>query len=64
MRRAQACFNANEVEVQPFSTDFMASQPPFTIDQYIIPNSGAFRAWEILFKEWAGLASYWLRGYV
>ena len=64
MRRAKACFNANEMEVLAFSTSFESSPPPYTLDYYLIPDIAPLQNWQRLFKEWAGMLAYWVKGYI
>lgn len=64
MRRSLACYRKVGMDVQPFSTDFYASQRPFFISTLFLPTIHGFIVWEKLLKEWSGLAAYKLAGYV
>ena len=64
MRRSRACFKKAGVEVECFSTDFYTHPRYFTPDVLFVPNSEALVIWHKLFKEWAGMAAYWVAGYI
>lgn len=59
LRRAQACFGKENLDVEVFSTDF------YSIDQtsYLIPSEKALVEWSILFREMLGYLSYKILGY-
>ena len=65
MRRAEACFRKEGIEVDIFPTDPRA-QPFRLLDPYqtIIPTAMGFTEWESLAKEWAGFVVYRMRGYL
>jgi len=60
MRRAQACFQYENVIADSFSTDF------YSVDQtsVIIPSPKVLMWWHILFKEWIGMIAYKILGYI
>jgi uncharacterized SAM-binding protein YcdF (DUF218 family) len=64
MRRSVACFEKEGFTVMPFSTDFYSHPRYFTPDSLIIPQTGAIQNWHKLFKEWVGIAMYWLTGHI
>lgn len=64
MRRARACFKKAAFETDTFSADFYSHPRYFTPDALIIPNAESINIWKKLFKEWTGIAAYWVSGYV
>lgn len=63
MRRSTACFEKAGIPVTPFSVDFYSSSEDFKIDA-LIPSVEALLAWHILFKEWFGIITYKIMGYI
>jgi uncharacterized SAM-binding protein YcdF (DUF218 family) len=63
MRRAQACFSKQGINVIAFPVDFKTSNPEFTISAFI-PSSEPLQNWRMLIKEWIGLISYKVAGYI
>ncbi len=59
LRRAKACFEKENLNIEVFSTDF------YSIDQtsYFIPSEKALVEWSILFREILGYFSYKILGY-
>ncbi len=64
MPRAKRCFNKVGLKTTPFSVDQKAGPRKFVFDHLFIPSIESLRAWNILTKEWAGLISYKLAGYI
>lgn len=64
MRRSRACFKKAEFETDTFSADFYSHPRYFTPDALIIPSAESINLWQKLFKEWTGIAAYWVAGYV
>lgn len=62
--RAIGCFNKAGLQVVPFATDFYSFDPPYTLDHYLVPSPEAMHAWHKLMKEWLGLLTYKVMGYV
>ena len=64
-RRAKACFDKVDLNVNKFSCDFNTGRgDEFNIFGAIMPSAGAINQWEILLKEWAGMIAYKLKGYI
>jgi uncharacterized SAM-binding protein YcdF (DUF218 family) len=63
MRRALGCFEIEGIKVDIHPTDRLYDDPPFTPDDFIIPNTGNIRKWETLMHEIAGVIMYKIRGY-
>jgi uncharacterized SAM-binding protein YcdF (DUF218 family) len=64
MRRSMACFRRAGVDVDAFSTDFYTHPRYFTPDALVVPKPEAIMIWHKLFKEWMGMAAYWMAGYI
>lgn len=62
--RALACFEKQGITADPFSTDFYSFDPPYAPEHFMIPDSEAIFAWSRLLKEWFGLLSYKIMGYL
>lgn len=64
MPRSKACFKKANWDCDVFSTDIRFHQREFTPDVLFIPKADALNVWNTLFKEWVGMAAYWVSGYV
>lgn len=64
IRRSKACFEKQEWNVDVFSTDFISHKRKFTPDALIIPSVGALTNWHILTREWTGMVTYKLVGFI
>ncbi|MEQ8584368.1 MAG: YdcF family protein [Marinoscillum sp.] len=63
MARALRCFKKQGILVIPFAVDFRGQQGdwnPF----WILPSYASLEDWNILIKEWVGLLTYRLTGYI
>lgn len=63
MRRALGCFARVGINIDIHPTDRLYEEPPFTPDDFIIPNTNNIIRWEILMHEIAGIIMYKIRGY-
>ena len=64
-RRAKACFDKVNLETLSYSCDFHTDRSgEFNFSALILPSSNALHQWEILLKEWTGLAAYKIMGYI
>ena len=64
MRRSMACFEKAGVAVQPFSTDFYSTDTAYRFEHFVIPYAEAIATWGKLLKEWFGIITYKLMGYI
>jgi len=64
MRRSAACFAKVGWKVDCFSVDFLSHKRVYTPDALFIPKIEAIGNWQVLIKEWIGMISYKLAGYV
>lgn len=64
MKRSSLCLTKQGVEFDEFPTDFYTSRPSLNFDDVFIPKAESLKKWETLFKEWVGLATYKVMGYI
>jgi len=64
MRRAKMCFDKQDVETETFSTAFISYDPKHMDLLDILPNPLAMYHWKRLIKEWFGILSYKVMGYI
>ncbi len=64
MRRARACFEKEELEIDTFSAGFNTEDRQLTPDVLFVPNVKALDNWTTLTKEWLGYVMYWIVGYI
>ena len=64
MPRALKCFQKQKVNFDTFPTDYYSRPLTFSLPQLLIPQHASLTLWAILHKEWIGLLSYRLMGYV
>jgi len=59
------CFRKAGIAADPFSCDFYADRSgEFNLSSLLVPSSAAIGAWEILLKEWVGIAADMAAGYI
>jgi uncharacterized SAM-binding protein YcdF (DUF218 family) len=63
MRRSLACFEKEGLSVTPFSVDFKTEERKYTPD-FFLPSVEALEGWNTLFKEWFGMLTYKISGYI
>lgn len=64
MKRARAVFEKQGFNVIPLGADPLYPNSPITPANVILPSAGIFNSWELILKEWVGIAVYRLRGYL
>lgn len=64
MRRSEACFKKAGFTLDTFSADYYTHPRYFTLDAFLIPRADSINLWQKMFKEWTGIAAYWMAGYV
>ena len=64
MRRSRACFKKAGLDMDTFSVDFLSNERVFTPDVLIIPKVESIFTWQVLTKEWVGMLSYKVAGYI
>ena len=64
MPRAKRCFDKVGIITTPYSVDQQAGPRKYLLDHLLIPNVDSLRRWQTLIKEWLGLTTYWIMGYI
>ncbi|MEX2596821.1 MAG: YdcF family protein [Salibacteraceae bacterium] len=64
MRRAQACFEHQGINIIPYVSEPRTGERIFTLDHLLLPRAENFMSWNILIHEWVGYFSYKLNGYI
>lgn len=64
MRRSEACFKKVGFTIDTFSADYYTHPRYFTLDTLLVPRADCITLWQKMFKEWTGIAAYWMAGYV
>lgn len=65
MRRAQGCFEKQGIEVGIFTTNQVtAGKRHYYWDEYFVPRFDNFIYWFGLIKEWVGVLTYKIMGYL
>lgn len=61
--RAGRAFKKAGVTFTPYPTDILSNNFKATPSQLILPSVGSLNTWQMLIKEWVGLAAYKVLGY-
>jgi uncharacterized SAM-binding protein YcdF (DUF218 family) len=64
MRRSAGCFKKEGWNMDCFSTDFVSHPRKYSIDVLLLPSTEALGKWQVMIREWVGIVSYKLAGYV
>ncbi|OEJ99988.1 YdcF family protein [Roseivirga misakiensis] len=64
MKRAKLCLEKQGVTFDIFPAGFHTMRPTTKIDDLFFPRAEAIMNWELMVKEWVGLATYKLMGYI
>ena len=64
MRRAQACFEKTDLDLDYYRVDFQIDDDDYDLASFIIPSTGAFYTWNMLIKEWLGYLVYWFKNFL
>lgn len=64
MRRSRACFYKVGLHVDTFTVDFLSFKRIYTPDVLFVPSVESIFNWQVLLKEWAGMAAYKVAGYI
>jgi len=64
MKRASLCLEKQNIEFDQFPAGFRTDRSTMNFDDVFIPRATAITKWEDLFKEWVGIATYKLMGYL
>ncbi|UXP31070.1 YdcF family protein [Reichenbachiella agarivorans] len=63
-KRAASCFEKTGMPVDIFPTDYYGGPLQATPDDLLIPKLYSLQLWSILIKEWVGLVTYKIVGYI
>jgi uncharacterized SAM-binding protein YcdF (DUF218 family) len=61
-RRARFAFEREGFQVTPYDADPTKSIRPVNLKEVLVPDPGKFGNWQLLIKEWVGLAVYKIIG--
>ncbi len=64
LRRANACYRHEGWQMDNFSTDFISHKRRFSFDVLLIPKVDAIDHWTTMIREWVGMISYKMAGYI
>ncbi|WP_420387483.1 YdcF family protein [Roseivirga sp.] len=64
MKRAELCLRKQDIEFDVFPAGFLTDLPTFNFEDVVVPRATAIDKWERIFKEWAGIATYRVMGYL
>jgi uncharacterized SAM-binding protein YcdF (DUF218 family) len=64
MKRAEACFNKVNLQVDTYPVDYYGNDNPVNIRSIIQPSPSALMLWHKLLKEWIGILVYRIAGYI
>ncbi len=64
MKRAQLCFQKQQIPVETFPVDFQHGKRIFYFDHLFIPDPKALKLWYQIIHEWFGLVVYKIMGYL
>lgn len=62
MRRALACFQAQGVDVNPYTVQKITGNRRHDLEYLLVPNLHALGRWDALLHEWAGYVFYRISG--
>jgi len=64
MKRSELCLQKQGVQFDVFPAGYLTDRPTFNFEDVVIPRATAIEKWEKLFKEWVGIATYKVMGYL
>ncbi|MFD2202442.1 YdcF family protein [Shivajiella indica] len=64
MKRAKGCFDKVGLNTDTFPVDYYSEDTKFDIPTLLYPDPQAMLLWHKLFKEWIGIVTYKLAGYI
>lgn len=64
MKRSALCLTKQGITFDEFPAGFSTDRSTMNFDDLFIPRANAISKWENLFKEWAGIMTYKLMGYL
>jgi uncharacterized SAM-binding protein YcdF (DUF218 family) len=64
MKRSAMCLAKQAIDFDEFPAGYLTDRSTFNFDDIFIPKAESIKKWEKLFKEWVGIATYKLMGYI
>ena len=64
MKRAKGCFDKVGLPTDTFPVDYYSHDTKFNLPTILYPDPQAISLWHKLFKEWIGLLTYKIVGYI
>lgn len=64
MRRSIACFEKQELKVDPFPVDYYSREREFNPDRMLRPKAHVLGKWDWMIHEWMGFAFYKIAAYI
>ena len=64
MKRAKLCLEKQGIDFDIFPAGFHTTRSTMNIDDLLIPKAESILNWELMIKEWVGIATYKLMGYI
>lgn len=64
MKRASLCLRKQGIEFHEFPAGFMTDRSTMNFDDLFIPRATAVVKWELLIKEWFGILTYKVMGFI
>lgn len=64
MKRAALCMEKQGITIDEFPAGYYTDYSTLNFDDLFIPKSNALAKWELIFKEWVGMLTYRLMGYL
>jgi uncharacterized SAM-binding protein YcdF (DUF218 family) len=61
--RAEACFQKQDIPVQPLAVDHLSHNEETSFTDYFMPGMRTVIEWEVPIKEWVGRLVYKVKGY-
>jgi len=64
MKRSALCLKKQGITFDEFPAGYYTDYPTMNFDDLFIPKSTSVKRWELMSKEWAGILTYRLMGYL
>ena len=64
MKRSELCLKKQNITFDTFPAGYLTDRPNFNFENVVIPSAAALGKWEHLIKEWVGIATYKVMGYL
>jgi uncharacterized SAM-binding protein YcdF (DUF218 family) len=64
MKRSAMCLKKQGIEFDEFPAGYLTDRPTLNFDDIFVPRAGAISKWESLIKEWIGIVTYKVTGYI